>query len=86
MKKIWIDLVVLNGRVRQSQTQSLIECGNRTFAMAISIWMEHNHTGHWSAGKKIYLCLSRFIILIIRVLRSRSTCALNQYECYESNQ
>ena len=67
MKKIWIDLVVLNGRVRQPQTQSLIERGNRTLEMALGIWMDHNRTGHWSAGKKTYLWLLCFIILNIRV-------------------
>jgi hypothetical protein len=67
MKKIWTDLVLLNGRVRHSQTQGLIERGNRTLEMALGKWMQHNRTDHWSAGKKTYLCLIRFIILIIRV-------------------
>ncbi len=55
MKKTWVDLVILNGRIRHPQTQGLIERGNRTLEMALGKWMQHNHTDNWSAGKHIFI-------------------------------
>ncbi|CAF1267189.1 unnamed protein product [Rotaria sordida] len=50
MKKTWVDLVILNGRIRHPQTHGLIERSNRTLGMVLYKWMQHNHTDNWSAG------------------------------------
>ncbi|CAF2953549.1 unnamed protein product [Rotaria sp. Silwood2] len=52
--KTWVDLAILNGRIRHSETHRLIERSNRTLAMALYRWMQHNRTDNWSAAPVVY--------------------------------
>ncbi|CAF4604905.1 unnamed protein product [Rotaria socialis] len=50
MKKTWVDLVILNGKIPPVEAQVLIDHDNRTLVIALEKWMQHNHTDNWSKG------------------------------------
>ncbi|CAF2044692.1 unnamed protein product [Rotaria magnacalcarata] len=50
MRKTWVDLVILNGKIPPVEAQVLIDHDNRTLVIALEKWMQHNHTDNWSKG------------------------------------
>ncbi|CAF1219970.1 unnamed protein product [Rotaria magnacalcarata] len=50
MRKTWVDLVILNGKIPPVEARALIEHDNRTLVIALEKWMQHNHTDNWSKG------------------------------------
>ncbi|CAM4825935.1 unnamed protein product [Rotaria magnacalcarata] len=50
MRKTWVDLVILNGKITPVEARALIEHDNRTLVIALEKWMQHNHTDNWSKG------------------------------------